>query len=180
MVRLVHPSPCASSDPSLSRYCRHRLGRSVLISKTVFIGATNNRMIICGADDSESSSSGIHSWWYRGEPAPWEDLSDDSDDETSLCDGHDQQLLCSADHEIQEPTVLCVDLTESIETLLASALYHRSSLGLHGALIGIACDRTSTVVRVIIGWLDEYVEVGQDLVSLRAVHSQMHHSLIYA
>lgn len=132
-------------------------------------------MTICGAgddshsseqsssDSSSDSDSGIHSWWYRGEPAPWEDLSDE---EASLCDGHDQQLLCSADHEVQEPTVLCVDLSDSIETLLASALYHRSSLGLDGALIGISCDRTSTVVRVIISWLDECVEDGDDLVSL--------------
>ncbi|KAI0751691.1 hypothetical protein C8Q80DRAFT_593747 [Daedaleopsis nitida] len=93
------------------------------------------------------------------------DVGEDDEDEYGAppCVGHDRKLLCPGDTETNGPAVACVDDEEGIVPVLTSALYHRWNLGLRGALIGLVCDRTSTVIRTVLGWLDEKIEEGNDL-----------------
>ncbi|RPD59978.1 hypothetical protein L227DRAFT_611401 [Lentinus tigrinus ALCF2SS1-6] len=77
--------------------------------------------------------------------------------------GHDQQLECTGDADPQGPAVVCVDTVEGIATLLESALHHRMALGVAGALVGLVCEKTSTVIRPMVGWLDGHVEEGHNL-----------------
>ena len=92
----------------------------------------------------------------------------------NLCIGDDQQMTCAGNLDHEEPTVLCIDMLEGIQPLLTSALYHRLAHGLHSPMVGIACEPSSTVVRVIVGWLDERTVDGEDLVSLRAASVPCH------
>ncbi|KAI0751688.1 hypothetical protein C8Q80DRAFT_593579 [Daedaleopsis nitida] len=93
------------------------------------------------------------------------DAGEDDEDEYGAppCVGHDLQLLCPGCTKMDGPAVACVDDEEGIVPLLTSALYHRWNLGLRGALIGFVCDRTSTVIRIVLGWLDEEIDEGNDL-----------------
>ncbi len=100
-----------------------------------------------------------------------EEEHDDEDDDASQVDeegtkGNDCQLIVSADDdEIQEGTLVCVGLADDIAALLTSALYHRHVTGMGGPLVGLAYAKTSPEVYVVIAWLDEYIDDGNDLVS---------------
>ncbi|KAF9045985.1 hypothetical protein BDZ89DRAFT_101803 [Hymenopellis radicata] len=118
-------------------------------------------------DDSEAFEDDDDDEAFEEEDDDGDGGSDTTSDEVSeeeVNKGNDHQLIVSADDdEIQEGTLVCVGLADDIAALLTSALYHRHVSGMGGPLIGLAYAKTSPEVHVVIAWLDEQIDEGNDL-----------------